>query len=474
MTFWWIAAATLASEDLACLSAGVLVARGDISFAEGVAACALGIFAGDLGLYGAGRSSGVLLRRFRVSDAKMAQARRWLESRGRAAVFLSRFTPGLRVPTYLAAGLLRLPFATFAGTLFAAVALWSVLIVGAVALLGHAPAWWSVAAPVAGLTLLQSRVSWKRWEFWPAWAAYLPLAPYFLWLAIRYRSVTLFTLANPGILTGGLAGESKSGILSHLRRGAPAYVPRFRRVDSVADVEESFRYPVVLKPDVGERGQGVLIARDRAEAARYLAAAARPVIAQRFIEGPEFGLLYDRGELVSITAKQFPHVTGDGERTVEQLIQADSRAAQLAEVYRGGGRVDFGYVPGAGERVSLVEIGSHCRGTVFLDGRSLWTPELEQAVARVAAAHPGFELGRFDVRAESTEALQRGEFQVLELNGVGAEPAHIYDPRVSLLDAYRALMRHWQAAFAIGAKNRAQGMRPMSLFELAKVLRARG
>jgi len=44
-----------------------------------------------------------------------------------------------------------------------------------------------------------------RWEFWPAWVFYFPVAVNYLWLAIRYRSFTLPTAANPGIFSGGLS-----------------------------------------------------------------------------------------------------------------------------------------------------------------------------------------------------------------------------------------------------------------------------
>ena len=49
----------------------------------------------------------------------------------------------------------------------------------------------------------------------------------------------------------------------------------------------------------------------------------------------------------------------------------------------------------------LVEVGSHCRGAIFLDASDLLTPALEDAVERVSRPHPGFHLGRYDVRAES-------------------------------------------------------------------------
>ena len=53
-----LALSTLVSEDLACLAAGALIARGEVSPIAGIAACASGIFAGDLGLWALGRFGG--------------------------------------------------------------------------------------------------------------------------------------------------------------------------------------------------------------------------------------------------------------------------------------------------------------------------------------------------------------------------------------------------------------------------------
>jgi hypothetical protein len=109
----------------------------------------------------------------------------------------------------------------------------------------------------------------------------------------------------------------------------------------------------------------------------------------------------------------------------------------------------------------LVDVGTHARGCVFLDASEHRTPELEAAMARLAAAFPGFDFGRLDVKVESLEALRRGgPFQVVELNGVTSECVHVYDPRVSFLEAYRVLFRQWRRAFEIGAQRRAMGHGP--------------
>src|SRR5207247_4881089 len=104
-----------------------------------------------------------------------------------------------------------------------------------------------------------------RWEFWPAWAAYIPVAPYLIYLACKHRSPTLFTATNPGMPSGGFIGESKSQILGHLSRaeGAvavfeliPGSLGRGARTRKAAELLErnNLDCPLVLKPDVGERG----------------------------------------------------------------------------------------------------------------------------------------------------------------------------------------------------------------------------
>jgi hypothetical protein len=369
-------------------------------------------------------------------------------------VLISRFTPGLRLPTYIAAGVLKTSLPAFAGYFLLAAALWTPALVGATALFGARLPFWC-AAVALGVVLTVPRLPFRRlarWEFWPAWMAYLPLVPWWLWLAARYRSFTVFLAANPGIPLGGLKGESKSAILSHL-----PWVPRYSVVPPGGACEPA-SYPVVCKPDVGERGRGVAIVRNYGELRRYLDSATRPTIVQDYVDGEEFGVFYYRypgepsGRIFSITRKIFPWVIGDGRCTVAQLIHADPRASRIAAAYLAA--LDGTRVPAAGERVPLVEIGSHCRGTVFLNGAHLETEALRNAIDVAAKSHPGFHFGRFDLRAESAASLQSGRFQILELNGVSAEATHIYDPAVTLWEAYRVLYRQWSLAFEIGWRNR--------------------
>ena len=176
---------------------------------------------------------------------------------------------------------------------------------------------------------------------------------------------------------------------------------------------------MVLKPDVGERGTGVAIARNEREVHSYLCAATQDTIIQKYVGGLEFGIFYYRypgespGRIFSITEKRFPVITGDGQSTLAELILADERAVCLAALYLARLRRGPGEVPAAGEAVPLAELGSHCRGAVFLNGASLETEALSAAVDSIARSHPGFFFGRFDVRSASVEDLQTGRFEVL-------------------------------------------------------------
>ena len=83
----------------------------------------------------------------------------------------------------------------------------------------------------------------------------------------------------------------------------------------------------------------------------------------------------------------------------------------------------------------------------------------------------GFYFGRYDVRTPSVEDFQRGRnFKIVELNGVTSEATSIYDPQNSLFAAYGMLMKQWSIAFAIGARNRARGVAPLSIGAFLRML----
>lgn len=326
-----------------------------------------------------------------------------------------------------------------------------------------------------------------RWEFWPSWLYYAPIVLWILWLGLKHRSPTAFTAANPGLEAGGMVGEKKHQALQPLQDNAPDLVAHFSLITAL-DARKRFTeaeafiathgLPVVLKPDVGQRGRGVFVARTLGQANEYLTRFLGPVIVQKHIEGEEFGIFVARmpgqtlPEVLSIVHKTFPLVTGDGVQNLKQLILNDARAKLISGLLFKRWAAELSRVPALGEVIKLVEIGAHCRGSLFLDGREHATPELTATLARLLDAVPGYAFGRMDIRVPSIDDFRLGQgIKVLELNGVSAESAHIYHPGTPLMDGYRAMFRQWSVAFEIGAAYANSGVATTSALQLLRQFR---
>ena len=516
-----IVLSTFVSEDFTCIGAALLAGVGALPQWVAGASVFVGIWLGDALLYGLARGAGFRLRRWswlrrRLHSPRVQEAEAWFRKRGWTMLWLCRAIPGARLPTYLAAGVARLPVLRFLAVTGAAALLWTAAVFLIVAMVGVAVGdwlrrfengfWGLLAVAVLlffGIRLLQRRPlrrfltasqaifgRWSRWEFWPAWLFYLPVVFDYLRLGLRHRGWTLPSSANPGMETGGMIGESKMAVLATLQRIAPDFTAEAGAVSgrSRAERKEAFQhlmeersweYPVVIKPDVGQHGSGVRKVSNLAAAEECLKADGFVRIVQRYVPGPcEAGLFYYRrpeepkGRIFAITHKVFPRLIGDGRRTLRELIENNERASLIASVYCRRFRAQLDRVLEAGEAFRLVEAGNHAQGCIFKDGAFLYSRQLEERVDQISRQVPGFYVGRYDVRYKSESLLKAGEeFQIVELNGASSESTNIYDPDHSLLDAYKILHRQWEIVFAIGAANRKKGAKPASLRQLWKAWR---
>jgi len=519
-TFVALVLGTLVSEDLTCIAAGLLVQRGRLGLTAGIIGCTAGIVAGDCGLWLLGRLFGAaaLARPWtarKLKNGRAMELRIWLERHAAGAIVASRFLPGTRVPLYITAGVVGLPGVVFAVWALVASLLWTPTLVLLTATLGDVfiarvrpfvgVGWVGGVLVAASVWLLRSvgrlavsrqrrrRVSarmarWSRWEFWPMWLFYAPVGLWVLWLSLRHRGLSTLTASNPGIQDGGTVGESKFDILSKLPSAhvvPSALIVPGSTADRMTALESRmesarWRFPLVLKPDVGQRGAGVALIRDADQAGAYLSRMPGAVIAQPYHEGPfEAGVFYYRmpdstqGHILSITDKHFPVLYGDGVSTVEDLIWSHPRYRLQADTFVARHRDVLGRVLESGERWPLGMAGNHCQGTTFRDGAHLLTPALVRRIDDIARAIPGFFVGRFDVRYADVEAFMAGEdLAIVELNGATAESTNIYDPSTSLFDAYRQLFHQWAIVFSIGATNRAAGAPVTSHRRLFDLVRA--
>ena len=501
-----IAAGALVSEDASTLSAAYLAAGGKMNVPLAFASAFLGIWIGDLGLYAGARFFRSAIHRSRFSHwllrPAIQRAMRSLEHASAPALVLCRFVPGTRLPTYLGAGLIKMRPRRFAIITAGCAALWVALMfaiaqgsVSSTSAFGIRHQFSRIIAAIAlgalsiwiakrSLAHYSNRISaawmrWSRWEFWPAWLFYPPVFLLCVHLGFKYRGFALPTIANPGQHNGGIVGESKIDILRQLRviapeRTAEAHLIAPGHIHSRMEAlqwameQEAWSLPIILKPDVAQRGAGFRKIDSLAEARDYLARVPAPVIAQRYIAGPhEAGIFYyrfpsqERGNIFAITEKQFPTLIGDGVSTLRELIANDARARLIAGVYLKRHAPLADRVVPSGEQVRLVEAGNHCQGCIFKDGSHLYTPELEAAIDEILRTLPEFYVGRLDVRFSEVAAFRRGkDFSILELNGAASEATNIYDERNSLWSAYATLFRQWELVYRIGAANRDRGFRP--------------
>lgn len=496
---------TFLSEDSATLSAALLASLGKLPWLSAFVACFTGIWLGDLGLYTLARKFGrPALKHWRSALNKLDQNEAWFSRQGWFALVICRFVPGTRLPTFLAAGLLRMPAGRFALVTGCLAFLWATLIFAIVHQFGEATKDIidSRAATVLGvlatLTFFLTRKRWlstvqkalrsspvqrwMQWEFWPAWLFYLPIGLNYLRLAGKYRGLNLPTCANPGMFTGGMIGESKYATLHALSEAQPEWTapsflvekgPVAERMAALRKGMESIglELPFILKPDVAQRGSGFKVIRDLAAAEIYFSEVPVPVVVQKYIPGPqEVGLFYyrfpseQRGRIFAITEKIFPVIVGDGHRTVEELVRSDARAVILAKTYLKRFASRRSEVLPAGQRLRLVEAGNHAQGCIFRDGMHLWSEQLEARIDEISQSIPGFFIGRYDVRFESTDELKQGRgFSILELNGAASEATSAYDASKSLVAAYKLLFEQWELVFAIAAENRKAGHETDSL-----------
>src|SRR5437667_6710542 len=220
---------SLISEDAATISSALSLFGGPITWPLGFAACFAGIWLGDLGLYSVARCFGkrILKSRWiaRFADAEaIERSQTRFNNHASLALLASRFVPGTRLPTYLAAGLLSMPVTQFAAvtgfgaliwiggifiiakllgsqaltwvsffqgkiaaiiftTLFLAATLFAFRRLSYAAVAGVGDPGRASVFPIETKRDQRSRLQWPawirrwaHWEFWPAWLFYIPVA----------------------------------------------------------------------------------------------------------------------------------------------------------------------------------------------------------------------------------------------------------------------------------------------------------
>ena len=316
------------------------------------------------------------------------------------------------------------------------------------------------------------------WEYWPMWVVYFPVSFYYLYLSVKARSLFFFSASNPTIETGGMFFESKWKIFELMPK---EYFPKTILVheqqspDAIVQnmADAGIPFPIVAKPDRGERGWAVQIIHNQSQLTLYRKQVQVPFLIQSYISYPlEFSIFYYRhplqqsGAITSVTMKKLLTITGNGISTVGQLIASDNRSLLQMKTLANREKIYMDKVLPMGEEMVLVPYGNHVRGAMFLNYNHIVDSQLTQTFDSISNQINGFYFGRFDIRCTSIEELKQGKnISILELNGAGAEPAHIYHPGFSFWEAQRVLASHYKMMYQAAIENKKRGVPFMSYVE---------
>ncbi len=310
------------------------------------------------------------------------------------------------------------------------------------------------------------------WEHWPFNVLYAPIAPVWLWYIIRSGSVWFFTPSNPKLTFGGMEGEPKQEMHDLL---PPEFAPATFNVLPKSDFEivkeklldYKIDFPLIVKPEVG--GQGILFRKlDTVEQLKnYHAKIPVEYIVQEMITYPmEVSVFYYRlpnepkGNVSGFLHKIPLLVIGDGNQTLQQLIKQHPKAIKREAELKIKHAVNLNKVLPQGEKYMLSYAANHNRGAQFINLQNEIDDKLVSILDKISISLNDFFYGRYDIMCTSVENLKQGKnFSILEYNGCGAEPNHIYDTGYTLIGAYKEILKHWKALYKISRYNYKRGIK---------------
>ncbi len=306
-----------------------------------------------------------------------------------------------------------------------------------------------------------------NWEHWPTAMFYIPNLPYAFYLAFKAKHLAFFSAANPCIKSSGNGTESKyetTMLVPEEYRPKSIFVKPNANFNNVLTniKEQKIQFPLIAKPDIGFRGLLVKKINSEISLKEYLEKYPIDIIIQEFLDYKnECGVFYHRnpesetGNITSLTLKRFLSVSGDGTATLKELILNDDRAKLYLELFSEIHQEKLNTVPEKGEIMKLTAIGNHSKGTQFINGNHLISDTLVKTFDKLSKAIPGWFYGRIDLKYNSFSTLENGiDFKILEINGILAEPTHIYDSEnYTYFKALKSIRTHWRSIYEIATTN---------------------
>jgi len=291
-----------------------------------------------------------------------------------------------------------------------------------------------------------------------------------MYYVIKARAFWFFSPANPTLEFSGFEGENKIEMYNQLPK---KYYPKTLFITAAQNVKEvvsqiaaqSFHYPFIVKPQIGMHGMMFRIIRNEQQLQMYHDYTGFDYIVQELVDLPmEFSVFHIRypgeakGKITGFIFKDYLAVTGNGSSTLTELIKQHPRACFREEEMRHKHAHHLNNVIADGEKYYLSIAGNHNRGTRFINLSKEIDEQLCNVFDKISNEAGHFYFGRYDLKCASIEDLKTGKnIAILEYNGAGAEPNHIYDCGMNYWDALKIINEHWKDLYKISRINYKQG-----------------
>jgi hypothetical protein len=188
-------------------------------------------------------------------------------------------------------------------------------------------------------------------------------------------------------------------------------------------------------------------------------------IVQDLVEMPiELSVFYYRhpaqlkGVISGMIQKELLEVYGDGKSTLWELILQHPRAKFRLEEMKHRHEHRLNRVLPKDQHFYLSYAGNHNRGARFINQIHQVDEKLLKLFDDLSHYTDKFYYGRYDIKCTSIDDLKEGKnYSILEFNGCGAEPNHIYDAGISIWAAYKEILKHWKVLYEISKYNHENG-----------------
>ncbi len=322
------------------------------------------------------------------------------------------------------------------------------------------------------MTFKKSLYRITHWETWNFRVKFIFLAPVWMWHCLRSGSWWFFTASNPTLTFGGYEGEGKKEMYDQL---PPFTYPKsiyispslsFTEAEKLA-IANNYEYPFIVKPDVGMMGLMFRKIDNAEQFKRYHEKMPVDYIVQELIRYPlEVSVFYYRfpneqkGTITGFLRKEFLEVTGDGKSTLWQLMLQYSRIRFRLEEMRLKHENRLNDIISEGEKFCLSYALNLTRGGKLVSLSHEKDERLLKVFDDLSHYAKHFYYGRYDIKCASVEDLKKGKnFSILEFNGSGAAPHHVYGAGNTLFQACKIVAQHWNVLYKISKYNHKNGMR---------------